>query len=402
MKSNNIIIAVAVAAGLSVSACTFSSIDADEKAREPQDYGYNVAEDGYIKAFNAGTVKSVETKTLFHTDLWEYGLTTWEPGNDMLSFIKRDPSNNFMYCDSTEHWQIFGCDSSFIKDSYEKTDDIKWAKYTVLDGKKGLRVGENYYAYYMNGREESAIYDYLNIADFNQDGQTDESLQNFMRDNDFLVLEKDQHDGNATANNGIIVESPMRDVYMEHYFSLIEIDVHWKRDMITKDKRGVIREVPVTYPFNSVQFGSGNDWSKGGGDFIYAFAGSVGLDGCGELILNEPTSFATNHRSDTDKTVLTNTNNLLKYYILIHPVEPSNHYWIKVIAAPEFGVTIHYELPEMIEFKPGYYYKFDLDADFFYLTSQTDSRNWQDRGRLYDRDSTYLRSKGINLYYENN
>lgn len=398
MNTRYIRLSAVLAAAISLTACSFSSLDIDKKAH---DYGYNVAdEDGYIKSFNVGTAAKVEpeTKTLFHTEEGSYGLTTWEPGTDELSFILRDSTGSYAYMDEPEHWQRFGCESSFEKESYEGPGDIKWAKYTVLDGNTGLQVGQNYYAYYMNGKESVALSpDYLFVETFNQTGQSDISLQNFMRSYDYLELEASQHGGNDVANGGIIVKSPMGDVYMDHYFALVEVDIHWKADMYVKNNfGGGYSHRTFKYPFFCVQFGS-----MGGEDI---FTKCVHLDEYGKLKDYQFTSFVINYRKDSNEEItLTESNNLLKYYFLVRAKGPSNHYWIQVFNAPALKRTIHYVWDEGgLQLKPGFYYKFDVDADFSKLLSDQNEKEWQDHGQLIARDSLELAGYGIRTHHENN
>lgn len=384
---------------INVTACTFSSIDTQVADSEPFDVDYNVAKDGYIKAFNVGATSQVETKTMFHTDGLNYGLTTWEPGQDELVFIRRDSLGEYNYVFEKEDFQLFGCQNSFEKDSYQMASDIKWARYRVLQDNTGLKVGSNYYAYYMNGKYQQLIPDScLPIDTFDQTGQSDVSLQNFMRDYDYLLLESDQHDGNDVANGGIVVVSPLGDVYMDHYFSLIEVDIHWKSDMTyySAVQRKYVTKT-FKYPFFIVQFGTGNG--------VDIFAQSISLDPYGQLQINSYTTFIQNNRKDpNDDLILTESNNLLKYYFLVRCEQPSDHYWIKVFDAAANQRTIHYRWTNggEYQFKPGYYYKFEVDADFSELKSDTVAKEWQDHGILVARDADYLLSKGIETWHENN
>lgn len=209
MKLNRFSMFAIGAAVLTLSACT----EADQFDTYTKD-GKK-----YITTINVSNVTpELGTRTYFDTSDGNYGKVYWENG---VNYSSTTPDELYFYeVNSSTCSNVFICENpETFQDPYGRASfKTKWSH-------NGLAVPNNYYAYYFPGYTNHYYNNVMPLHQWEWQGDDDDALRAFLRSYDFLKPEESHHpDGyiNITDGNSTI--------YMDHFFSLIIIDLNYDSD----------------------------------------------------------------------------------------------------------------------------------------------------------------------------
>lgn len=369
------------------------------------------------------------TRTFFDTSSGNYGIVYWEDnehtnhgveadekvyGPDHLYFFDKNKGNNYEYASCISE---FFCSRQFTQNEDDKNRDFteyKWGVFSLLKNSTPLEVDNEYYGYYFPSLEDHSPNTHFSCYLHDQTGQGDAVLRNYLRTCDVLELEN-SHD---QTGNILTVANPMKDIYCDHLFALVEVDIHRNDDAVTvwpstKEKSSINRRVgnenggepflnklgdgyyegnPSNWAFCQVELEGINQEVKFGDDFqsdpsdyeiiekTDLFLKSFTFDGVGKWSECDKINFVRCSRGDKnidDLSLIKNPEKTLKYYLLVRSTRPIQKLNVCVFTSrlnADGTVSSQNEVYKRVlsftfdggsfSFTPGRYYKISLDVGF--------------------------------------
>lgn len=365
------------------------------------------------------------TRTFFDTSSDNYGIVYWEDNEHTNHGVEADekvygPDHLYFFDKSKGGYEYatciseFFCSRQFTQNEDDKNRDFaayKWGVFSLLKNSTPLKVGNEYYGYYFPSLEDHSPNTHFSCYLHDQTGQGDSVLRKYLRTCDVLELEN-SHDQNG---NILTVKDPMTDIYCDHLFALVEVDIHRNPSAVTtwsktgsisrrgsneNDKESRLNKLgdgyydgnPSNWAFCQVELEGiyqemklGEDYPSDPLDYEIReetdlFLKSFTFDGVGKWSEYDKINFVRCSRGDKnidDLSLIKNPEKTLKYYLLVrstHPIQKLNVCVFTSRLNADGTVSSQNEVYKRVlsftfdggsfSFTPGRYYKISLDVGF--------------------------------------
>lgn len=372
MKLNRFSMFAIGAAVLTLSACT----EADQFDTYTKD-GKK-----YITTINVSNVTpELGTRTYFDTSDGNYGKVYWENGAE---FPYPTPDELYFYeVNNSTCSNVFICETpaESFQDPYGRASfKTKWQD-------NGLAVPNNYYAYYFPGYTNHYYNNVMPLDQWEWQGDDDDALRAFLRSYDFLKPEESHHSGgyiNITGSNSTI--------YMDHFFSLIIIDLNYDSDY----KQYPLKPTGDEPYFNRVTISTKNE---------NAFGNKLMVNANGVMKTDAATNSISLRRTDNQSDLtLGREKRLLRYFFVVENKDGMKDLTINFICAGDpnnsKGVTFtgkmdNNVLVEPIKFNAGMCYHLEFKTECYDMHPY-DVEHWQQSGSIEVLTTdTHLHNMGL-------